>query len=101
MYTLKLGFLQENAPISQKQTQLAGLSGRKCAEFEITRGEKLGTGARFQGVGLEAGAAKNHKSDPELRIPNQSPESRVPSPESRIPRPDHLVRHYMLATKRS
>ena len=43
MYTLKLGFLQENAPISQKQTQLAGLSGRKCAEYEIARSEKLGT----------------------------------------------------------
>jgi len=39
MYTLKFSFLHENAPISQKSTQLAGLSGGKCAEYEKTQGK--------------------------------------------------------------
>ena len=90
MYTPKLGFLRENAPISQKQTQLAGLSGRKCAEYEITRGEKLGTrdwGLGSRGWGWRLGQPRTINLIPNYefrtRVPN--PVSRVPNPESRVP----------------
>jgi hypothetical protein len=99
MYTLKSGSLSENAPISQKQTQLAGLSGRKCAQYKMTRGENLwgrhwGLGSRGWGWRLEQPRTIN-------LIPNYEFRTRFANPESHTPSPDHLVRHYMLASKGS
>jgi hypothetical protein len=69
----------------KKQTQFAGLSGRKCAEYEITRGEKLGTrdwGLGSRGWGWRLGQPRTINL-----IPNYEFRTRVPNPVSRIPNP--------------
>ena len=90
MYTLEFGSLRENAPISQKRTDLVGPSDRRCAEYEITRGERLGTrdlglGSRGWRWGLAQPRTINLIPNSEFRTRVPIPESRIPSPESRVP----------------
>ena len=110
MYTLRFGLLHENVPISREQMRLAGLPGRKCAEYEITRGEKLVTRdwrlGRLGTIELipnfefripdQSPVLRIRDRSLGLRIPDQThisrilnsrPEFRIPSPVFRIPCP--------------